>query len=870
MRRTPAAQILLLALLAAPLQAQQPPSVMVTFGVEPAQAAPGGEVLLRVKATLPPGWHIGALKTENTMPTRLELTLPPGLELAGPLREPAPIHEEVQFVGPIAIHRGAPEFVQPLRVLPGTAPGALTVPAKLVYQICDDANTSCVPGKLTGSADVQVVAAPAAPVGEPAPVATGQPAQPAGEQVVRGGDRRVSVVARLEPPTARPGETVDLVFDLSVIPGWHVGATETKEGSPTTLGLAPAAWLTPQGALRSDTPPEELEIEFVGVARIHEGKVTFRQPLQVDPAAPAGELKVAGELSWLACDDQGCEDGSLTFALGLPVEAGGGAAPTPAPPSPGPPGPPPPAPAPPPTAAPQGSLLGLTLAAIGLGIAMLLQPCNYPMIPITVSIFSKGRKLPYRQAVIRAGTYAAGIVISFVLVAGILTIALGAKGQGQLGALATNPWLNLGIAALFAYFAFSFFGYYELGLPAPLQRLMQLGAAKRDAEGTVPAWSLFLMGFFFVLTSYTCGAPVVLALWAGAASQPHPLAITYATFVFACTVALPYFALSLAPGAVRSLPKSGDWFSVFKAVLGFLELGFALKFVRTADVTWGLDLLGRELLYGAWAAIALATAVYLLGYLPFRFPHDPQLRPPTRTRAVWALVFLALGGYFCAGAAGVRLWGQLETFLLAEPEVEAGLKTLSVEQLAEQADLTPDQAGRVIAAREAKRPLKTLEDLLDLGLPPEAAERVLDVGRNRIRWGPLSYTLDLASLEAAQKRARETQRPVFLVFTGHACTNCQQMENSVLQEPRVVARLQSIDRVALFTDRDGDPEEERNRRFLVEKFDHGVLPAFYLLDGQGRVLSHQVGGTFGTGGLEEATQKFLEFLERGGLSAPAP
>lgn len=893
MRRTPAILPALLWLALVPVARAETPSLMVTFGVEPARATPGSEVLLRVRAEMPAGWHIYATKTANGTPTALALgPLPAGLELAGPLREPTPIREELEFVGPVAIHRGRLELVQPLRVRP-EARGKLTVQATLSWQMCDDKNTSCLPnGKLSGTAELEVLAAPAqgTPPARGTPPAQGRPpaqgAPPAKEggtapvatpAVVKGGDSHVTVVARLEPPRAPPGGAVDLVLEATIVPGWHVYPVETEEGLPTRLELSTAGWLAAQGALRADEAPRTIEIPFVGPAKVHEGKVTFRQRLQVDPAA-AGELKVAGKLLWQACDDKTCTDGSLTFALGLPIESGATSAPPapvpPAPPAPGPQAPLPPPPAPGPTtvaSSDTSGLLGLTLAAALLGLAMLLQPCNYPMIPITVSIFSKGRKLPTRQAVTRAGAYAVGIVLSFVLVAGVLTVALGAQGQGTLGALATNPWLNLGIAALFGYFAFSFFGYYELGLPAPLQRLMQLGAARRDAEGTVPIWSLFLMGFFFVLTSYTCGAPVVLALWAGAASQPHPLAIVYATFVFALVVATPYFVLSLVPGAVRSLPKSGDWFAVFKAVLGFLELGFALKFVRTADVTWGLDLLGRAVLYGAWTALSLATALYLAGYFPLRFPHDPQLRPPTRARLGWAGVFVGLAAYFGAGAAGVPLWRQLETFLLVEPEVEPGLKELDAQQLALRAKIDLAAAEKVVAARVAGRPLSTHEDLLALGLSPAEADKVLDAARRRVRWGPLTYALDRASLQAAQARSRESGRPVFLLFTGHACTNCQQMENSVLQQPAVVARLEKVDRVALFTDRESDPEEVKNRELLVSKFEHGVLPAFYLLDGEGRVLSAQIGGTFGVPPqLEPATQEFLRFLERGGLTAPAP
>ncbi|MEZ6187802.1 MAG: cytochrome c biogenesis protein CcdA [Planctomycetota bacterium] len=456
------------------------------------------------------------------------------------------------------------------------------------------------------------------------------------------------------------------------------------------------------------------------------------------------------------------------------------------------------------------SLFGLFFGAIGLGLLMLVQPCNYPMIPITVSIFSKGEKTTRARSVLRAGTYGVGIVVGFMLVAGLVQVVFGAEGQDAFGKLAANPWVNIVIGALFVYFAFSFFGYYELGLPAPLMRLMQLGNAKTGSDGAVPTWSLFLMGFFFVLTSYTCGAPVVLALFSSAAAAPHPLAILFATLVFAVTVALPYFVLSLVPGAVRALPKSGSWFSVLKATLGFLELGFALKFFRGAEVNlWDGAILSREVIFGCWAGLCVVVAVYLAGYLPVKFPHDPTLRPPTPKRLGWAAVFVVGAVYFGAGVLGNRLWEPLETFVLSEGEIEGGLESLTVEDLKEQAKLSPELAQKVIAARDAGQALKTAADLEALGLDPEAAERVVGLTQRKIRWGTLTYTLAHESYAEALKTAKEGDTRAFVVFTGHNCVNCQLMENTILPLPEVEAKLEALPRVALFIDRPATPRRPR-------------------------------------------------------------
>lgn len=748
-------------LLASGAAAQDAAHVDVRFEAE-GEARPGGTVEVRAVATIDPGWHIYATRTDNGLPTALALTLPPGVTLEGGLREPAPHREEIEFVGPVSIHNGAVAFTQTLRVADGVT-GPLRIPAVLTWQACDDANTMCVEGRAEGTIEVAL-----------------SPGDAAADDDAPEAQARVTL-------ERRDGGAADLVVTLRIRHGFHVYATETPNGQPTTLTLDLPPGVAVAGPLQEPAPKEK-EVEFFGPVRVHEGTVRLVQPLRVEAGA---EGTVAGAVAWQVCDDSVCLQGEERFALALTGEAQPLPSPTtstsPAPPT--------------PPAAAQSDLLTLFVAAVGLGLLMLFQPCTYPMIPITVSIFSKGTALPRRTAIFRAGVYAVGIVASFVLVGAVVQVLFGAAGQGSLTALATNPFVNLGIGLIFIYFAFSFFGYYELGLPAPLQRLMQLGNATRTSDGTVPTWSLFLMGFFFVLTSYTCGAPIVLALFATSAQDPHPMAVIFATGVFAATVATPFFALSLVPGAVRSLPKSGSWFSAFKVVIGFLELGFALKFLRGADVIWGLEVLRRPVLLALWALLCLLAAVYLLGRLPLRFPHDPDLRQPSTARGFWAAVLLVAAGYFGAGVAGRPLLEELEAFILAEHE----------------------------AATDGDGPA--------------------------IKFGPLAYRTDLAALEQGKARARRTKKPVFLMFTGHNCVNCALMEAKVLPQPEVVARLEGIPRVALFTDR--GEEERRHLEFMQERFRTTVLPSFYLLDADGNVLAAQNGGS------DQAA--FLGFLAKGGL-----
>lgn len=775
MSRTPllAVALTLLLVAASPAGAQVTPEVTASFP-DVGEATPGQTIEVTAVARVAPGWHIYATKTENGQETTFELTLPPGVTLEGDVIEPAPHREEIEYVGAVDIHRGEVAFKRALRLGPDVK-GPLSIPARLSWQTCDDANTKCITGEATGVLTIEV-ASPSVTSVPSAPDATKD--DPAAPEVVAS--------ARL---VRRSPERVDLVIELRVKPGWHVYGTSTPNGLPTTLTVETPAGVSALGPLEEPAPHTE-EIEFVGPVSIHRGAVRFVQPLAVTPGSDGA---VTGKVAWQVCDDANtmCLQGEQPFSLPLgsaaaeasavaPVETR--SAPTTAtgpsatPPSPG-------GAAGGAAPAPESNLWTLFLASVGLGVLMLFQPCTYPMIPITVSIFSKGKALSRRAGVLRALAYAGGIVLSFVLVGAMVQVAFGAAGQGRLNELATNPWVNLVIGAVFVYFAFSFFGYYEIGLPAPLQRLMQLGNARRESDGTVPVWSLFLMGFFFVLTSYTCGAPIVLALFATSAQDPHPLAVVFATAVFATTVAAPFFVLSLVPGAVRSLPKSGSWFSVFKVVIGFLELAFALKFLRGSDVIWDIGVLPRPVILGLWALLCLASAIYLLGRFPLAFPHDPDLRQPSTGRGFWAAIFLTLAAYFGLGVTGRPLLEELEAFILAEHETDG----------------------------------------------------------DAVKFGPLAYRTSLTAYEEGKLKARRTGKPMLLIFTGHNCVNCALMEAKILPRKEVVERLKDIPRVALFTDRG---EEEKKHLALMEKdFRTTVLPSFYLIDGDGNVRAAQNGGT---------------------------
>ncbi|MDF1661556.1 MAG: protein-disulfide reductase DsbD family protein [Planctomycetota bacterium] len=310
------------------------------------------------------------------------------------------------------------------------------------------------------------------------------------------------------------------------------------------------------------------------------------------------------------------------------------------------------------------STLGFILTCIGLGLLTLIMPCTYPMIPITISVFSKGDKLTRATAFKRASIYAAGIIVSYTAIGGLVQIIMGGAGQQAIQNFANNGIVNLFIGGIFIYFAFSFFGYYEIAMPNFLRKAMQFGQPKTTDDGSVPSWSLFLMGAFFMLTSYACGAPFVLAVFEQASQQSQGFAVVFALFLFSSTLAIPFLFLALVPGAIRSMPKAGGWFTTFKVTLGFFELAFALKFLSTTDIAFQLEFLTRPVFLGIWILIFGLLGLYLLGFL--RFAHDPKVEKLGMGRFILALLVLIFTIYLASWFAGQKLQPDLNSLMVPE------------------------------------------------------------------------------------------------------------------------------------------------------------------------------------------------------------
>jgi len=297
--------------------------------------------------------------------------------------------------------------------------------------------------------------------------------------------------------------------------------------------------------------------------------------------------------------------------------------------------------------------LGLAIAA---GFASLLTPCVFPMIPITVSFFSKrkgedGMRGTVRQAV----AYCFGIVGTFTALGVAVAVLFGATG---LQTFANNPYLNLGLAIVFIGLAFSLFGFFEIGVPSSI-------LTKLDGNGKGGLLGPILMGLTFSLTSFTCTLPFVGSVLVSA-SQGAVLWPVLGMIAFSSAFCLPFFLLALFPAALSKLPRSGAWLATVKAFMGFVELAAAVKFVSSVDlgiVQGGLGVVTREVFIALWFGITLLAAMYLLGII--RLPHVDEGKIGLLRRGV-GVATLVGAGYLLLAING-RSIGQLEGFLPPSP-----------------------------------------------------------------------------------------------------------------------------------------------------------------------------------------------------------
>jgi len=378
------------------------------------------------------------------------------------------------------------------------------------------------------------------------------------------------------------------------------------------------------------------------------------------------------------------------------------------------------------------------------GFAALLTPCVFPMIPLTVSYFTK-RGGSRSKSIRDAGFYGFSIIIIYVLLGTLVTWIFGADA---LNILSTNFWFNLVFFAILVIFALSFLGAFEITLPSAWANSADRQADKGGVLG------IFFMALALAVVSFSCTGPIVGTLLVQAASQGG-LAPVIGMLGFSSALALPFMLFALFPNWLQSLPKSGGWLNSVKVTLGFLELALAFKFLSNADLVLQLHYLERETFLAIWIAIFGAMAFYLLGLI--KLAHDPDQVKISAGRLSLGLATLAFTLYLIPG-----LWG-------------APLKIISGFPPPMQYSESPNGLGANVGTNAAKL--------------PEDAE-----------YGPQQIPV-FTDYDIALAYAKKVDKPLLIDFTGFACVNCRKMEEHVWSDPTVKNILTNkVVLVSLFVD----------------------------------------------------------------------
>jgi len=551
----------------------------------------------------------------------------------------------------------------------------------------------------------------------------------------------VSVSASVED-TARAGEVVNVEIAFTIDRGWHIyGMEEIEDGPiPTSIEVNGDA-VEKQGAAIEPKPEISYDEGFEMDIPHHSGYTVIIVPVKLKDNIQVGTTQISVKATYQSCDNTICyppfdqtaevtvvvEEGELrpdktqlledseSLAFGH-VETLDDAI--------------------------QKGFWSFVLLAASMGFLALLTPCVFPMIPITVSFFTQQGETSGKKPIKNATIYALGIIVTFSLLGFILAIFLGASGANQ---LASSPWVNLFIGALFIFFALSLFGMYEIQVPEKLRRFSM------EQEKRSGYLGILFMALTFTLASFTCTVQFV-GLLLVAAAQGHWFWPMLGMVIFSTAFALPFFFLAMFPQYLAKLPKSGGWLNVVKVVMGFLVFAVAFKFLGNVDLVWGWGIFTHNVVLAIWTVTMIFTGIYLLGKM--RLPHDSPIGTLSVGRMLLSLFFIVFGLYLGTGLFGRPINGTIESYLPPKIETESGL---------------------VVTNKASSQDLE--------------------------KWH--------SELEDAIAETKKSGKLMFVNFSGYTCTNCHWMETNILSKSEIKELLNEFVLVKLYTDGGKNHREKR-------------------------------------------------------------
>ncbi len=613
------------------------------------------------------------------------------------------------------------------------------------------------------------------------------------------------------------GKDVELIFEASIDENWHLYDTYLPEGGPiaTQIVFEDSTLFDFAGELQKDPQPvEKFDNIFQLNLRFFSERATLTQNIRLKSDNP---VEIKGYVLFMGCDDEMClppNEAEFTFQFNgnsssqQTAISGSGENGV--------------------SGTTSGSASGQTLWLFILisalaGFAAILTPCVFPMIPMTVSFFMRGSD--NRGKAIRNGLFfGLSILLIFSLLGALFTFGLFGPNVGNI--LSTHWIPNLLFFLLFLVFAISFFGAFEIVLPSSLVNKTD---SKAEQGGLVGA---FFMALTTVIVSFSCTGPFIGALIIEAV-QDGGMRPLIGMFFFGLAFALPFTLLAIFPSALNKLPKSGGWLNSIKVVFAFILVAFGLKFLSNIDQVYGLNFISREIYLAIWIVLFFLLGMYFLGKI--KFSHDSDLPYIGTGRLFLSVATFTFVIYLFTGLFGAPL-ASISSLL---PPQSSGHSYF--------------QAGPATSGQNVQN---------ELCGPAKYADKLhLPHGLN----GYFEYEQGMAC-------AKEQQKPVFLVFKGHACANCKKMENGVwtdkralkmLSEDYVIIALYTDDRTKLTENEwitsnvDGkvkDTMGKKNLDFQIDKYATNSIPFHVIIEPDG--TEHKLGVTF-----EE--DEFVSFLEKG-------
>jgi thiol:disulfide interchange protein DsbD len=471
-------------------------------------------------------------------------------------------------------------------------------------------------------------------------------------------------------------------------------------------------------------------------------------------------------------------------------------------------------------------LLTFFLLSFGAGLVALLTPCVFPMIPMTVSFFTKSNS-SRKKGIAQAILYGISIIAIYTIVGTLFSVLFGADFANFL----STHWIpNLFFFAIFVLFALSFFGLFEIRLPYKFVNKMDSQSNKSGLLG------IFFMAFTLVLVSFSCTGPIVGTILLQAASGETIQPIV-GMLGFSLAFALPFTLFAIFPNWLKSMPKSGGWMNTVKVVLGFVELALALKFLSIVDQVYHWNMLNRDVYLAIWIVIFAFLGFYLLGKITF--PHEEKPKSTSAGRVISALLVFSFVIYLIPGMVGAPL-KALAGYM---PPLSSQSFVMNSPQVSDLSNSTPE-----ISECSAPKYGNMLE--LPYGIQ-----------------GYFDYEQALAC-------AKKQNKPLFIDFTGHGCVNCREMEAAVWSDPKVLKKLkEDYVVVALYVDEKTElPENEwyvsayderikktiggQNLDFMIQKLNANAQPYYTLTDTKGSLLSAPKG-------YDLNVASFVEFLDNG-------